>query len=374
MLVHHPLQPFDARNLVPGELAGVDAFSFDRAALAGAEAARRPRDPVTSLVSAPLPARPVEDVALADLQAFFAHPVRAFLRSRLDVSSPLEAEETHDAIPISLEGLDKWAIGDRLMADVLAGTDPATSVQAERLRGVLPPGRLGSRTLSEVEEQVRPLVVQANGLRQGTPRTLDVDIDLGGGRRLTGTVSSVFGNRIVTVTYSRLAAKHRLRSWIDLLALTVGHPDESWTAHTLGRSRAGTAHALAGPLDHRASTWLRELVDIYDRGMREPLPLPVKTACTYAEESLKRRQGGYSDPVWKARKEWETDKFSPTGIPGEDADLAHVRVFGQAAPLECLLTPARPDEAWNDEPHRLGQYAWRLWQPLLEGAEKVGHL
>jgi exodeoxyribonuclease V gamma subunit len=51
-----------------------------------------------------------------------------------------------------------------------------------------------------------------------------------------------------------------------------------------------------------------------------------------------------------------------------------VQVFGEAAPLDCLLTPPRPDESWNDEPHRLGRYAWRLWQPLLDGAEKVGPL
>ncbi|HSE07808.1 MAG TPA: exodeoxyribonuclease V subunit gamma [Nocardioidaceae bacterium] len=374
VLVRHPLQPFDVRNLAPGELAGPGPFSFDRAALAGAEAARAPRQRATALVPGPLPPRPVEDVALEDLQAFFAHPVRAFLRSRLDVSSPLEAEETRDAMPISLEGLDKWQIGDRLLAAVLGGTDPATALGAERLRGVLPPGALGSRTLQEVEQQVRPLVVQTNGLRQGQPRTLDVDIDLGDGRRLTGTVPSIFGNRIVTVTYSRLAAKHRLRSWIDLLALSVGHPDESWTAHALGRGRAGTTRALSGPLDHRAETWLRDLVDLYDRGMREPLPLPMKTACAYAEASYTKRRGANTDPVWKARKEWESDPYSPTGIPGEDADLPHVQVFGHGAPLERLMTPPGPDESWNDEPHRLGQYAWRLWQPLLEGAENVGAL
>ena len=99
--------------------------------------------------------------------------------------------------------------------------------------------------------------------RRFKPRTLDVDIDLGNGRRLTGTVTSIFGNRLVTVTYSRLAAKHRLRSWIDLLALSAGHPDESWTAHALGRGKAGTTRAMAGPLDHRAEVWLRDLVDIW---------------------------------------------------------------------------------------------------------------
>ncbi|RYU09690.1 exodeoxyribonuclease V subunit gamma [Nocardioides iriomotensis] len=369
VVVHHPLQPFDARNLEAGALVPDRAFSFDRAALDGATAARRPRVAVTRLVTTPLPAAPNVDVALADLHAFLAHPVRAFLRQRLDVTAPLEADETLDAIPITLDGLQTWSIGDRLLDQVLAGVNPFTAAHAERLRGVVPPGPLGERTLVDVDAKLRPIVRSALGLRQGEPRTLDVDIDLGDGRRLTGTVGNVWGNRHVTVTYSRLAAKHRLASWLDLLALSAGRPDESWTAHALGRGRAATTVAEAGPIDHRAETWLREIVALYDRGMREPLPLPVKTACSWAEERLK---GGGQE--WKAKRDWVTDRFSPTGIPGEDADPAHVQVYGEHAPFDVLTEPARPDEDWSNAPHRLGQYSLRLWGPLLGGAERVSHL
>jgi exodeoxyribonuclease V gamma subunit len=51
-----------------------------------------------------------------------------------------------------------------------------------------------------------------------------------------------------------------------------------------------------------------------------------------------------------------------------------VQAFGQGAPFDCLLEAPRADESWNEAPHRLGQYAWRLWQPLLEETESVGHL
>src|SRR5690606_27766220 len=108
--------------------------------------------------------------------------------------------------------LEKWAVGDRLLADILGGMDPRSSMQAEQLRGLLPPGQLGARTLSEVGTEVRKLVEQTEQLRAGTPRTLDVDVDLGDGRRLTGTVGSVIGNRRVVVTYSSLRAKQRLAS------------------------------------------------------------------------------------------------------------------------------------------------------------------
>ena len=36
LVVHHPLQPFDKRNFVPGELGAEGPFSFDRQSLAGA--------------------------------------------------------------------------------------------------------------------------------------------------------------------------------------------------------------------------------------------------------------------------------------------------------------------------------------------------
>ena len=375
VLVRHPLQPFDARNLVPGGLGDDDrSFSFDRASLEGARAARRPRSPATALLSDPLAPRPRDDLALQDLQAFLAHPVRAFLRSRLDVTSPLEAQETLDAIPLTLDGLQKWRIGDRMLADILAGSAPRDVVRTEQLRGELPPGPLGGHALEEIGHRLDGLLTASVPLRVGSQRSVDVVIDLGDGRRLTGTVGSVFGNRLVTASYSSLAAKHRLRSWVDVLALSLGHPDESWVAHAIGRRSKNTAHAQIGPLDHRAGQWLRELVDLYDRGMREPLPLPVKSACAYAEAVQQSQRGGRVDPLEKARREWETDRYSRYGIQGEDADAAHVQVFGQAAPLACLLTSPRDDEQWNAEKHRFGQLAVRLWQPLLDGVERVGHL
>jgi len=374
VLVKHPLQPFDARNLVPGELVAGRPFSFDRASLDGARAARRSRVPASTLLLEPLPPRASRDVALTDLQDFVAHPVRAFLRSRLDVTSPLEAEESLDAIPLTLDGLEKWRIGDRMLSDVLAGTYPADVVRAEQLRGDLPPGPLGGHALQEIVDHLKGLIAQTAQLRDGEPRTVDVDVDLGGGRRLTGTVGSVHGNRIVSVSYSSLAAKHRLRSWVDALALSVGHPDRSWTAHALGRRGRNTAHAVVGPLDHRAQEWLRDLVDLYDRGMREPLPMPVKTSCAYAEAAHLQQRSGSGSPLERAKREWETDRFSAHGIKGEDGDPAHVQVYGEGAPIGCLLTPPRDDEQWNTEPHRLGRLAVRLWQPLLDGAERVGHL
>ena len=67
-------------------------------------------------------------------------------------------------------------------------------------------------------------------------------------------------------------------------------------------------------------------------------------------------------PVEAARREWETDPHNQFGITGEDDDAYHRRVYGPGAPVGVLLDAG------------LATYAWRIWEPLLTGAEKVGPL
>jgi exodeoxyribonuclease V gamma subunit len=299
-------------------------------------------------------------VSLADLKRFFTHPVREFCRQRLQIGTSLEAEEIHDGIPVSLGALDKWAMGDRFLTLLLAGETDRAVFFAELLRGTVPPGRLGEGTVQEIVVEVQALLDQTTELRTGTPRTVDVEVDLGSGRRLTGTVSGVLGSRIVALHYSRLAAKHRLPAWIDLLALSAARPDESWTAHTVGRSKAGPTRALVAPLDHRSREWLLELVELYDEGLTRPLPAPIKTAHAWAETHVGELMGAPGSAREAADRAWTTDPFNPWGIPGEDADPWHERVFGRSAPLSALVG--------------IEDVAWRIWEPLVTGAERVGPL
>jgi exodeoxyribonuclease V gamma subunit len=200
-------------------------------------------------------------------------------------------------------------------------------------------------------------------LRAGTRRSVDVDVDLGAGRRLTGTVPGVYGTRLVSLGYSRLKAKQRLRTWIQLLALSASDPDQPWTGHAVGRERAGPKRALSGPLDTRAVGWLRSLVELRDVGLTKPLPLPIATAAAWAEEHLRAERGADADERRAARREWETDRFSGSASFGrEDQDAYHVRVYGPGCEVETLLEAGLP------------AYAWQVWEPLLTGAEKVGPL
>lgn len=369
VLVRHPLQPYDERNLTPGALGGTAAFSFDRAALVGATAAAAVAAAVAAgrpplrppFLSRPLPARPAADLALRDLQEFFAHPARAFLRRRLDLAVPRDIEEPDDAMPLDLDGLQKWGIGDRMLRRLLDGVAEQVVFDAEQRRGELPPGALAEPLVKDVAGKAVALVRGTAGLRSQPSRSIDVTVDLGNGRRLTGVVPDVRGDQIVRVHYSTLAPKHRLATWLDLVVLTAACPGTPWSAAAVGwsggRDRCPKA-ATVGPLDEGVRGLLADLVDTYDRGMREVVPLPVKTGHAWAEAASRRRAED-----WPARQAWETDRNAP--VPGEQDDPAYLVAYRGRASFAEVKGLARRDERWNDASSRLGQYAVRLWQPLL---------
>ncbi|MGW0042552.1 exodeoxyribonuclease V subunit gamma [Rhodococcus sp. NPDC003348] len=360
----HPLQPFDARNFREDTPLGFSApFSFDNAALAGALAAQHPAERDPGLLPSPLTERERGNVDLADLIAFVVHPTQGFLKQRLGVRLADLDEEIADALDLELDSLAKWAIGERMLAAILADDrDITTAVAdfraAEWRRGTLPPAELGQRALREVEETVR--VLASAGRMPGPPETLDVDVDLGGGLRLTGSVDGVHGDVVARTTFSKLGPKHRLTAWVQVLALAAANPDRRWRAETTGkgRSRRPTAwrsHIVA-PGDAREQ--LAALIALRYEGLRAPLPIATAATAMYAQC---RAQGdSVAIAVDAAQKEWD----SPFG-DGKDKHVSYL--YGPDAPLSVLTA----DVAAGSEGTRFGEQARILWAPLL-AAETVG--
>ncbi|HEX4699235.1 MAG TPA: exodeoxyribonuclease V subunit gamma, partial [Actinomycetes bacterium] len=365
---HHALQPFDPRNFEPGSAGR--PFSFDPLGYAGARAAAGPRTEPLPVFSAPLPSRPAVDVDLADLRRLLTHPARGFLRQRLQVAETRGEDEPADALPVELDNLELWAVGERVLRERLAGLEPVECLALEAHRGDLPPGPLGEAALRDVGRKVEGIVAVSVLDREAPPESHDVDVPLPDGTRLVGTVSDVRGDVLLTLTYSRLAARHRLLAWIDLVALTVAVPDRPWRAAAVGRGRGkGALRSTFDPLDPlEARLALDELVALYRAGLRAPLPLPVKTAAAYAE-----RRNHSDTPTARegAEREWLRGMF-----PGEQDDAEHVLLYGAAAPLS-VLTAQRPldDEGgpgWHaDETDRFGLLSRRLWGRLLDAESQV---
>ncbi|GFG52259.1 exodeoxyribonuclease V subunit gamma [Mycolicibacterium agri] len=346
IVVKHPLQPFDTRNVIPGELVPGTAFTFDSTVLNAAEARCGDRAERPPFISGPLPAPPPDDVVLADLASFFRDPVKGFFRA-LEYTLPWEVDGVEDAMPVDINALEEWTVGDRMLDDMLRGMAPDQAREAEWRRGTLPPGRLGWRRATEIRDQSTLLAEAARAYRTVDPGAVDVDIDLDG-RRVSGTVSPVFGQRLVSVTYSKLDGRHMLQSWIFLLALAAHDPSRDWAAVCIGRAKRGTMPAketLRAP--SHAKDLLADLVALYDEGRRQPLPLPVKTS--YAWAYARHTHG---DPERSALYKWKSDRY-----PGEDAEPAHERAWGRGAWLSVLIDAG------------LDEYAARLWLPMLRAMD-----
>jgi exodeoxyribonuclease V gamma subunit len=378
VLVQHPLQPFDPRNFVCGALVPDQTWSFDPVTLEGARALTFTRANTGPFLAGPLAPLDAPVIEIEDLVRFGQHPVRAFLRQRLRISVTDFSDEVQDGMSVELDGLEKWGVGQRLLEARLAGVVGRTAVLAEIARGTLPPGVLGQPVIDEVFPIADGIVSAAEAIIDGTGPTgsIDVRVQLAGGRSLGGAVPGVSGDLLRTVTYSRVAPKHRMASWVRLLALTAAYPGRAFSAATIGRvGRSGVTIVRIPPLADDAAGrreaalgHLASLMQLYDLGMCEPLPLYCATSAAYAEAA----RGG-ADPVAAAGAAWRSD----FNFDKEDRELEHQLVLGGVLTFDDLLEqPPRPDEqgdGWDmAETTRLGRLARRMWDELLDREQVTG--
>ena len=137
---------FDRATSSPAGSAPPAPFTFDPTALV---AAPRPR-PAPGRRAArsspgrwPLPA--ADDVALADLVAFFRDPVKGFFRA-LDLTLPWDVDGVSDAMPVEIDNLETWG-GRRpdARATCCAASTPTRPCRSSGAAARCRPGQLGWR-------------------------------------------------------------------------------------------------------------------------------------------------------------------------------------------------------------------------------------
>lgn len=353
--VHHPLQPFGIDNFT-GEVP----FSFDPMALAGAQAltdlgvrtaAGDPsaRAPVfTREALPPLPAFAADRVSieLSDLIGFFRHPIKALLRRRagLYASDDPDVDEDGDEIPIELDGLQQWQLGERMLQQHLRGVPLVDIREAELRRGAVPPRARGYDVLTEVARKVLAITDATQPWRGEPPRGGWVRAEVGR-YTLGGMVSGIRGTSIVHVQYSRVSGRHRLASWLELLALKATHPDVAWRAVTVGRGGQGTVLGPMSEVDARAR--LSELIGVYARGCDRPLMVPPNSAAVQAAIGLRGASPGGLYDTWKY-----------------ECDAAWKR-FGVERITDLNAVPATAEDGGGSN-SQFEALAYRVWGPLLD--------
>jgi exodeoxyribonuclease V gamma subunit len=367
----HPRQAWSEPALEAGALGIEGPWSFDRGALAAAVARRDRQDheaeTAKPLAAPKLPAGGlVERVSIADFAAVGGNPAQMLLKSRLGLTVLTEDDDLRDAIELNLGGLDEWSLANALLSERLeAGDDWGPDdvgawSEVERARGAVPPLSFGNTVMTRVSTRIEGLRVLLVNALQGAPwRPEPVAVRLE--REATdrtvlfeGTVPGVVGNKIMTVTASRLKDRDLLASWVRLAALTLHDPTQSWQSVTIGRSPKDDKLAvqrlsLRSKAD--AEIILGFMTDFWERSRSDAVPFFPSTS------------RAVHDGDWKeARSAWDTNRNS-----GERSDRWANLLFDVDFD-ELRKIPLSDDESPIGDGYggRLAYWSHRVWGTFAE--------
>lgn len=358
----HSLLPQAEENFVAGS-----PRSFDVEAVAGARARRErelsPAPPAPPLwqqqLGGPGDTDPehTPQLDLSQLVDFWRHPARELLRQQLGTTMTDWDRPLADELPAEATGLDQWAIGDRLVRLALEGVDLGRASTAERLRGALPPGQLGTHSLDSLVPVVQRVVSTVQRCQEADLHDLDCELDLGS-TVLTGRVR-VHGGQLVHHSFSRTSAPHLLQAWCELLLLAATQPAPAtgWRAVHVGRDAMAT---LLAPPPQWCRERLVEMAVLRERGLHRLVPLPPKAAATWVGLTPLRPFRDH-DPARKAADEFRFE---------HDADWGRFVTDDLAALRELPPVEADPGPAGSSRFENLAEW---MFAPL-RGQLSVGNL
>ncbi|HET8730955.1 MAG TPA: hypothetical protein VFM34_07595, partial [Moraxellaceae bacterium] len=326
LVTRHPLQPFNPRYFQ----GTPRLFSFEpRLAAASrvvADQGERSARPPGAIFSGDLPPPDAGllDLTLPRLQRFLSHPGRFFLRERLGVQMPSQAEALADDEPVTLS--DRRALRRRLFEA------PGLSAAALRAEGLLPSGVWGDRLWAVEAEQMARLSRARASLNASALPPLDFEWREGD-LTLSGQFTELTDQGLVRVSIEdKSFATDLLLLRLSHLLLGVLQPaGVPWRSHLL--SLAGTV--VLEPVDEPAEA-LADLLAAYREGLRQPLPLFRRASPAFVKK----------DEIDKARKAWAGDEYNTGDV--------------QDAWNRLLWRDADPCDA------RFVEWATRLYGPLRE--------
>lgn len=322
--LHHSIHAHSAVNFRTANFtrtAAPEPFSFDRAALAGAMALsaveRTPRPAATRQArgvtlsatgNEEIPATEgIHDPRIVDveeLNRFLQDPAKVFVTHQIGVSLTRWTDEIDPQLPLELDGLGRWAIGDRWLRARLDGEDPQRLRHAELLSGSTPHGMLAENSMNQISNTVERIVTVLQPRRNQPAKHLPIRLGLPSGSRLDGHLQH-HGAAIVHFSFSKINGAALNAAWLDLLAVsatgTAPPAGSRWHAVVAG---SDDVIRLDAPGVTQATQLLDELVGLRLAGLREVVPFPIKVAAPHRSLTPITRNRWYAGPDEEAKHSW----------------------------------------------------------------------
>ncbi|MBC3348088.1 exodeoxyribonuclease V subunit gamma [Pseudomonas sp. SWRI196] len=345
----HPLQPFSARYFHQG--SALFSYASEWRMLHGAHehaAQSQVLDPYVQ----------EEPLGLGQLQDFLRNPVRHFFSQRLKIFFEAIEAPLADDEPFVLDALQRYSLSDILLEAALVRLDQpdlALATHAKRLQnsGLLPMAGFGECMQRELIEPLPDLLQRYQQLLAlwPTPLTsaLPVSLQLHGVSVegwLSGLHQRADGAVLTISAIPNGIGSPKTRKWHRLIRPWVNHLVACANGFSMTTALVASDDSLLlAPFEEPvARRLLGELLQAWQAGMRQPLPVAVKTAFAWL---------GQSDPAKAdaaARKAYEGDGQNSEGERRESPALAR-----QFADFDALTA----DETFSD-------WCDALYRPLLE--------
>ncbi|MCX2542702.1 exodeoxyribonuclease V subunit gamma [Pseudomonas sp. COW5] len=349
MTQEHPLQPFSSRYFHEGD----ELFSYANEWQVLHQ--RHEPDEVKGMLE---PHVQDEPLGLALLQDFLRNPVRHFFTQRLKVYFEAAQVPQADEEPFVLDALQRYTLSSSLLDAALRypeSVEQALEAQARRLQnsGLLPMAGFGECLQRELIEPLPDLLHRYQQLLTlwPTPLTSALPINLEWqGLRLEGWLGGLHqrddGGVLSVTTIPNSIGSIKSRKWHRLIKPWVDHLVACASGLSLTTALVASDDTLLlEPMEQdRAWRVLEDLLLAWQAGMRQPLPVAVKTAFAWL---------GQSDPLKAeaaARKAYEGDGQTSEGERRESPALAR-----QFPDYDALLA----EETFPD-------WCNALYRPVLE--------
>lgn len=323
--------------------------SFDEQAYRGARRLLAPTTPVPPRRRLEHPVRPtVGPVELDELTAFLRHPARELLRRQTGITLQASQQILDETLPIAPDPLTGWQVGNEIYADLLAGGSPGQASACAGLGGRILAGQLGSRLLSSQTAAARAAAERVQAARCGVPRWVDCAFEAADGQ-IVGRIP-MSGAHIVQHGFRYAKIDDLLGIWLQILLLSASKPDRIPSGCFVGRN----ALLLTAPPPDQARRLLAGLLRLRTMGLRQAIPMPLRTAAAYLDFQSWQRD---PDPAARTATAFATEDanwhyFFPTA-----ADLLAARRPGATGRKDAIPWFAELAR-WVLNPIRRHTHAW----------------
>lgn len=300
-IAEHPLQPFSSRCFDGS--TGWSSYAREWLPFAGDSG----KDQFFSSLL-PEPEEEWRTVDIRQLQRFWSHPVRFLLRERLGLGLREDEADLPENEPFVIGGLERYQMAAALLRERLFREEGENPFHRLRLSGELPHGAFGVNVCRELDSAAAMMEARLAPLLSAPRPPREVDIEVAG-FRLTGWLDGIYAWGCVRFRPAALKGRDLLRLWIEHLVLLA--QDDGGEMQRSCHVAADTAAVLGRVEDPRFE--LRRLLELYWRGLREPLLFFPETSlawCRAAEAGKDveaercwnggfRKKGEGDDPAYR---------------------------------------------------------------------------